>query len=240
MEPKNSSNSKFQTEHDEIKNDLVRLSKNDQSSLLIEKSEIKSLKSKISQVSREYKTKQKPLLEFTKDELLRLPTVPVVDDDKSGEEEETEEEEEEKLETDTLPLWVDKSFDTFLWTVPFTTVFICLDVAIHSQYGQEVTLESEYKRLINVTPSLILLIHFTLHHSSHLFTRLTLFSLSAIGGSYMVHIMNKFSYLLVMKQTPALGTLWIYSVVRMELREAVISLCIVAGWCWYNKLSLMV
>lgn len=126
------------------------------------------------------------------------------------------------------------------WWHPSLCVLINRDVAIHSQYGQEVTFKTELKRLANVGPSLLLLIHFTLHHSSHLFTRLTLFSLSAIGGSYMVYAMNKYSYLLVMKRTPALGTLWVYSVIRMELADAVISLCMVAVWCWFMRLSLMV
>ncbi|EGG04099.1 uncharacterized protein MELLADRAFT_108727 [Melampsora larici-populina 98AG31] len=182
--------------------------------------------SKPSQTKRD---SQKPLLEFAKHEIPKL----TPESDESS----TEEEEEE---SDTLPLWVDRAFDTFLWTIPFCTIFICLDVAIHAQYGQEVSFNTELKRLVNVAPSLIVLIHFTLHSPKHLFTRFTLFGLSAIGGSYMVFVMNKYSYLLVMKQTPALGTLWIYSVVRMDLIDAVISLVIVAGWCWVKKLSLMV
>ncbi|KAA1109882.1 hypothetical protein PGT21_001627 [Puccinia graminis f. sp. tritici] len=27
---------------------------------------------------------------------------------------------------DSLPLWVDRAFDTFLWSIPFMTVFVCL------------------------------------------------------------------------------------------------------------------
>ncbi|KAA1112046.1 hypothetical protein PGT21_020914 [Puccinia graminis f. sp. tritici] len=30
---------------------------------------------------------------------------------------------------DSLPLWVDRAFNTFLWSIPFMAVFVCLDVA---------------------------------------------------------------------------------------------------------------
>jgi hypothetical protein len=29
-------------------------------------------------------------------------------------------------QVDSLPLWVDRAFDSFLWSIPFITVFVCL------------------------------------------------------------------------------------------------------------------
>ncbi|KAH9816380.1 hypothetical protein DFH28DRAFT_965123 [Melampsora americana] len=227
----NKSKAKIQSDEDhseaESSSGLFDISQSDQIKL-IEQTGILS-RIPMSKPTKTKRDSQKPLLEFAKHELPKETT--------ESDESSTEQEEEEE---DTLPLWVDRAFDTFLWTIPFCTVFICLDVAIHAQYGQEVSFNTELKRLTNVAPSLILLIHFTLHYPKHLFTRFTLLCLSAIGGSYMVFVMNKYSYLLVMKQTPALGTLWIYSVVRMDLIDAVLSLGLVAGWCWFKTLSLMV
>merc|ERR1712154_448611 len=112
---------------------------------------------------------------------------------------------------DTLPVWVDRAFDTFLWSVPFMTVFVCLDVAIHAQYGQPLTVSSELTRVVNVYPSSLFLIHYSLHYSEQVLANLLLFCLSTIGGSYMVYSMNRLSYLLVMRRVPPLDALWIYS-----------------------------
>ncbi|KAA1132757.1 hypothetical protein PGTUg99_005613 [Puccinia graminis f. sp. tritici] len=141
---------------------------------------------------------------------------------------------------DSLPLWVDRAFDTFLWSIPFMTVFVCLDVAIHAQYGQPVTIRSELGRMANVYPSALFLIHYSLHYHEQVLANLLLFGLSTIGGSYMVYIMNRLSYLLVMRRVPPLGALWIYAVVRMHLSHAVLSLILVALWAWIMNLSFYV
>ncbi|OAV94837.1 hypothetical protein PTTG_00754 [Puccinia triticina 1-1 BBBD Race 1] len=141
---------------------------------------------------------------------------------------------------DTLPLWADRAFDTFLWSIPFMTVFVCLDVAIHAQYGQPLKVWSELSRMGNVYPSALFLIHYTLHYHEQVLANLLLFGLSTIGGSYMVYIMNRLSYLLVMRRVPPLGALWIYAVVRMHLSHAVLSLLLVALWAWVMNLSIYV
>ncbi|PLW06340.1 hypothetical protein PCANC_26452 [Puccinia coronata f. sp. avenae] len=141
---------------------------------------------------------------------------------------------------DTLPIWVDRAFDTFLWSVPFTTVFVCLDVAIHAQYGQPMTVRSELGRVANVYPSAVFVVHYTLHYGEQLLAKLLLFGLSAVGGSYMVYIMNRLSYLLVMRRVPPLGALWIFAVVRMQLSHALFSLLLVALWAWVMDLSIYV
>jgi len=114
------------------------------------------------------------------------------------------------------------------------------DVAIHAQYGQPMTVRSELVRVANVYPSAVFLIHYTLHYHHHLLATLLLFGLSAIGGSYMIYIMNKLSYLLVMRRVPSLGALWIFAVVRLHLSHALLSLLLVALWVWIMDLSLYV
>ncbi|KAI9625849.1 hypothetical protein H4Q26_016097 [Puccinia striiformis f. sp. tritici PST-130] len=79
-----------------------------------------------------------------------------------------------------------------------------------------------------------------LHYHEQILANLLLFGLSTIGGSYMVYIMNRLSYLLVMRRVPPLGALWIYSVVRMHLSHAVLSLLLVALWAWVMNLSIYV
>jgi len=205
--------------------------------------------------NRKPSTPAAPLLQFSTHELntfkdiLQKPNA--IDDDDDDDDEQEEEEgpnnrppphriDTVRDEVDSLPLWVDRAFDTFLWSVPFTTVFVCLDVAIHAQYGQPMTVRSELVRVANVYPSAVFLIHYTLHYHHHLLATLLLFGLSAIGGSYMIYIMNKLSYLLVMRRVPSLGALWIFAVVRLHLSHALLSLLLVALWVWIMDLSLYV
>ncbi|MBW0466733.1 hypothetical protein O181_006448 [Austropuccinia psidii MF-1] len=144
---------------------------------------------------------QKPLLEFSAEELNPSQTKVVESQEKGG---------------DGLPPWVDEMFDTILWTIPFNTVFVCLDVAIHAQYGQPVTFKTEIDRLKNIVPCSLILIYYTLHHSNTIFSHLLLFCLSTFCS------------------------LWIYSVIRMRLSHAILSLALIGLWCWIMRLSLMV
>ncbi|KAH9443286.1 hypothetical protein KEM48_014307 [Puccinia striiformis f. sp. tritici PST-130] len=187
-----------------------------------------------------------PLVEFSTHEInsfnktLKPPSVLDDDDLETIRNTQKDDKNSTEEEVDTLPVWVDRAFDTFLWSIPFTTVFVCLDVAIHAQYGQPVTLWSELARVGNVYPSALFLIHYSLHYHEQILANLLLFGLSTIGGSYMVYIMNRLSYLLVMRRVPPLGALWIYSVVRMHLSHAVLSLLLVALWAWVMNLSIYV
>lgn len=101
------------------------------------------------------------------------------------------------------------------------------------------TFGQSLSRLLNFFPGLLFLIHYTLHRPSHLFTRLLFFSLSTLGGSWMVWLINRESYIYIIGRCPALGTLWVYAVVRMDLLDAVISLLLVGGFTWYKNLKLV-
>lgn len=182
---------------------------------------------------------KKPLIEFSTHELDSFPKFQELGDGRSQSKPSSSPDHPNES-PDLLPLWVDHAFDTFLWSIPFNTVFICLDVAIHAQYGQPVTIGSELNRLKSVFPSSIFILHYTLHHHEKILSKLLLFSLSTIGGSYMIYILNKLSYLLVMRRVPPLGALWLYSVIRMDLYHALLSLGLVGLWCWIMDLSLYV
>lgn len=88
-------------------------------------------------------------------------------------------------------------------------------------------------------PGLAILIHYTLRHPSHWMTRILFLLFSGVGGSVMIRLVNKDSYLKIMRRCPALGTLWVYAIVRMELLDAVLSLLAVGAYCWYDGLKII-
>lgn len=110
---------------------------------------------------------------------------------------------------------------------------------VHKQYAQILTSGIIFNRTLNFFPGLAFLLHFTLHRPRHLFTRLLLFLLSTAGGSWMIYLINMESYVYVVGRCPALGTLWVYSVVRMELVDAVISLLLVGAYVRWKSLKLV-
>ncbi|KAK9895783.1 hypothetical protein P389DRAFT_137714, partial [Cystobasidium minutum MCA 4210] len=124
----------------------------------------------------------------------------------------------------------DETFKIVLWMVVFSTLWLCLDLAIHAQYGQDRGVRDELSRAINVLPALGFVIYFTAKYPASLLTRAFLFGWSAIGGSYMIHIVNKAGYLQVMRRCPILGSIWIWAIVQLDLPSALISLAAVAAY----------
>lgn len=62
---------------------------------------------------------------------------------------------------------------------------------------------------------------------------------STAAGCYLIHITNTYSYYAVMKQSPPLGCLWIWSVIELSLGWAAGSLLACIGflkWCGYSYL----
>lgn len=103
-------------------------------------------------------------------------------------------------------------------------------------------------------------IYFTAKYPSSYLTRAFLFGWSAIGGSHMIHIVNNAGYmqggprghspdfkpfrlmhsdLAVMRRCPILGSIWIWSIVQLDLPSALTSLAIVIAYVKYNGLSII-
>jgi hypothetical protein len=54
--------------------------------------------------------------------------------------------------------------------------------------------------------------------------QLFFFTTSTVAGCYLIYITNTFGYYAVMKQSPPLGCLWIWSVIELDLGWAAGSL----------------
>lgn len=64
------------------------------------------------------------------------------------------------------------------------------------------------------------------------------FATSVSVGSYLIYITNKYSYLAVLKRSPPLGCLWVWSVLEMDLGLSVLSLVICYGFFWKQGYAL--
>ncbi|GAA5984045.1 hypothetical protein JCM10908_006025 [Rhodotorula pacifica] len=154
-------------------------------------------------------------------------------DEDEGDDEDGEEDEEEPA------LWEDIA-NAVLWTIPFGFLFCGMDYAVHRQFGEWLSPAQEFVRLLNFLPALLLLnLFLTLSPSRSPFPSPTspiaqsiLSLLSITTGLLTIHTTTSEGYLRVMARAPALGVIWCWTAVRMELGWALLSLVGVGVGLW--------
>ncbi|GAA6033996.1 hypothetical protein JCM8097_000640 [Rhodosporidiobolus ruineniae] len=131
----------------------------------------------------------------------------------------------EPAEEEDMALWEEVA-NAVLWSVPFAFLYSGMDYAVHSQFGQRLVLREEFTRILNVLPALLLLNFLTLRPPSRrllppLLLQLLLFLLSVTTGLALIHLTTTAGYLQVMARAPVMGTLWCWTIVRLDLGWAV-------------------
>ncbi|CAG8952757.1 hypothetical protein HYFRA_00009001 [Hymenoscyphus fraxineus] len=136
--------------------------------------------------------------------------------------------------------------DSILWSLSLTMLHFTLDVLVANQYSDEMDWRSLVVRTGQAFP-IILLLFYTLHphptppillpklppkfqkfqkplHQSFFFIT------SVAAGCYLIHSTNTDAYYAVMKRSPPLGVLWIWSVIEMDVVPATGSLLVCGGF----------
>ena len=130
--------------------------------------------------------------------------------------------------------------NAIFWSISLTMIHFTFDVLVYNQYRQKIEWWDIAGRTLTILPVLFLLV-FTMQSKTALsfpMARQILFLTIAIGaGCYTIHVANRYGYYAVMKQTPPLGTLWIWSVVEMKLAFAAASVVVDLGFLWYKGYS---
>lgn len=63
--------------------------------------------------------------------------------------------------------------------------------------------------------------------------------LACIGcGSRLIWMVNKAGWMDVIQQAPALGTIWIITIVQLPLLRALIGLAVVGAWMYWAEMKL--
>ncbi|EMC98184.1 hypothetical protein BAUCODRAFT_23002 [Baudoinia panamericana UAMH 10762] len=127
--------------------------------------------------------------------------------------------------------------DAVFWSVSLSMLHFTLDVLVYNQYRQEIEWTPIFKRTLTILPVLFLLILMLRSETARKFptVRQTFFLVASIvAGCYTIHVTNRYDYYAVMKQTPALGTLWIWSFIEMNLPFAGASVLADLAYMWYK------
>ncbi|ORY81829.1 hypothetical protein BCR35DRAFT_304001 [Leucosporidium creatinivorum] len=142
----------------------------------------------------------------------------------------------QEAEDEEMPLWEELA-NALLWTIPFGFLFSGMDYAVHAQFGMDLRSRDEVGRLLNIVPTIFLLTFLVSRPKPLLHPFLIqalLFGLCLGTGIALVHITTTESYLKVMRQAPGIGTLWVWSVVRLDLGWAVLGLLGVGAGVWWR------
>ncbi|TFL05684.1 hypothetical protein BDV98DRAFT_229973 [Pterulicium gracile] len=132
----------------------------------------------------------------------------------------------------------DEIFNAALLVIPFSSMFLLMEILIHQQYAKEVTVKSLAERLGPAIPILAVFIFYTNRHKNAWPTQLLLFVLANIGGPRLIWLFNRASYVLIMMQAPPLATLWVYAIVQLTLGRAILNLVIVGVWMKWAGMKL--
>ncbi|KAJ1585074.1 hypothetical protein NDA12_000618 [Ustilago hordei] len=145
---------------------------------------------------------------------------------------------EEQSATEMSPK-VESMLDLVIWTMPFGFMYTLLDVLVRQQYGETVGLHDELIRLVRALPVLAFFIHYNLTTKQQAAIQWLLFLICLACGCSLIYIVNKSSYDVVVQRVAPLGTLWIFSVVRLDLIPACISLALTAMFVKQAELKIM-
>ncbi|SPO21978.1 uncharacterized protein UTRI_01966_B [Ustilago trichophora] len=134
---------------------------------------------------------------------------------------------------------VESILDLVIWTMPFGFMYTLLDVLVRQQYGETVGFADEVMRLVRALPVLAVFIHYNLTSQRQALIQGLLFIICSACGCALIYIVNKSPYDVVVQRVAPLGTLWIFSVVRLDLLPACISLAIVAVFVQQMQLKIV-
>ncbi|RYP58964.1 hypothetical protein DL769_008743 [Monosporascus sp. CRB-8-3] len=142
-----------------------------------------------------------------------------------------------------IPPTVDRIMDAILWTTSLAMLHFTFDVLVQRQYAMEISWSQIATRTVQAFAVFFLLVYVLHPHSSspvllpglplryqdHL-RQAIFFAASIYTGCYLIYITNEFGYMAILKRSPPLGCLWIWSVFELNLPLAVLSLACAAGF----------
>ncbi|RWA10647.1 hypothetical protein EKO27_g4454 [Xylaria grammica] len=145
----------------------------------------------------------------------------------------------------------DRILETLLWTVSLAMLHFTLDVLVQHQYAMEISWPQITTRAL-VALVVFYAFFYVLHpHASspillpglpprfqEPLRQAIFFVASTVSGCYLIDISTNHGYLYIMKRSPPLGCLWVWSVIELNLPMGILSLAIAGGFFYQGGYSL--
>ncbi|KAG2042940.1 hypothetical protein BDR03DRAFT_989972 [Suillus americanus] len=133
----------------------------------------------------------------------------------------------------------DEIFNAVTYIIPLTSFLIMMDILIHQQYAKQPTAGEIAGRLITNFPILSIFVFYTTRHKANPRMQLALFILSLGVGPRMIWLINRGSWLVNMRQCPQFATIWLYTVIQLNLNWALLTLVMIGAWAWFTGMKLV-
>ncbi|KAH7922457.1 hypothetical protein BV22DRAFT_1017229 [Leucogyrophana mollusca] len=155
--------------------------------------------------------------------------------------------EDPSADVDGRPPLADEIFSAVILLIPFSFFLLLMDILIHQQYAKRPSAGEFAEHLINSVPILFIFIFYSqsicclapARYKANTRMQIALFLLSLGVGPRMIWLINRGSWLVNMRQCPRFATIWLYTVVQLDLAPAVLSLAMIGGWSWWAGMKLI-
>jgi len=140
--------------------------------------------------------------------------------------------------------------DSVMLSISLTMLHMTFDVLVQNQYAVDIEWPATCERGLQAFAVFFILMYCLHPHPEpsslipnilpayrHLLSQTLFMAGSVAAGCYLIYITNEHTYYAVMKRAPALGCLWIWSVIELELLPAVGSLGLSAAYLLWNGYS---
>jgi len=118
--------------------------------------------------------------------------------------------------------------------IPMSFLLLMMYILIHFQYGQKPSWDVITNRMLSGVPILAIFIFYTSRYKHKRWAQAGLFVLSVVSGSRMIYQVNHSNWLANMQQCPPIGTIWVYTVLQLDLGPAALALSTVGVWAWWT------
>ncbi|PWN21369.1 hypothetical protein BCV69DRAFT_282103 [Microstroma glucosiphilum] len=131
---------------------------------------------------------------------------------------------------------MENTLDLLVWSIPLSALFVLLDIMIQDQYAMHPTALQEVGRMIGTVPVLFAIVWFTTIRpfASPRVMQPLLFATAVACGCAFLWTFHEAPWEQVIRQTPPLGSLWIYCIVKLDLLPCVTSLGAVGAFLWWT------
>ncbi|KAL7421946.1 hypothetical protein Q5752_003718 [Cryptotrichosporon argae] len=131
----------------------------------------------------------------------------------------------------------DEFFDSLQLTVPFCFLYLMMDILTNLSYSRHPAWTHYAQNMLTSVPTIGMIIFYSTRYLHLPPVRVLLLATSIAAGTRLIWLVNKAPYLLVMGQAPAVGTLWIITVVQLPLQHVAAALAVVFAWSWWAKMK---
>ncbi|KAH8999293.1 hypothetical protein EDB92DRAFT_1833448 [Lactarius akahatsu] len=123
--------------------------------------------------------------------------------------------------------------------IPMSFLLLMMYILVHFQYGQQPSWDIITNRMLSSVPILAIFIFYTNRYKHRRWAQAGFFILSVLSGTRMIYQVNYSNWLLNMQQCPPIGTIWVYTVLQLDLGPAALALSTVAVWVWWTGARLV-